>query len=63
MNEELSAEDKALLNSQLEALKGQLTGDIFGDGEVMDQILEIELKLGLIKKNSDSPQECIGCGS
>lgn len=63
MNQDLTEDQKAQLKTELDSLKTQLTGDIFEDGDVMDQILDIELKLGLIKKNTEGQQECFGCGS
>jgi hypothetical protein len=50
------------LNAQIEALKGQLTGDMFADMEVRDQIHNLEMKLNGVKP-MDSSIDCIGCGS
>lgn len=59
----MNPQEKKQLEAKLSLLKSQLTGDIFADGEVMDQILEVETALGLIQPNKNSPQQCFGCGS
>lgn len=50
------------LESQIAELKGQLTGDMFADMEVRDQIHNLEMKLKGVKP-MDSSIDCIGCGS
>ncbi|MDN3203822.1 hypothetical protein [Algoriphagus sediminis] len=50
------------LESQIADLKGQLTGDMFADMEVRDQIHNLEMKLKGVKP-MDSKIDCIGCGS
>ena len=52
------------MESKLKELKAQLTGDIFQDGEIMDEILKLEIELGIIKpKQEGSDYECEGCGA
>ncbi|MBB6326284.1 hypothetical protein FHS59_001912 [Algoriphagus iocasae] len=50
------------LEAQIEALKSQLTGDMFADMEVRDKIHNLEMKLKGVKP-MDSSIDCIGCGS
>ena len=50
------------LESQISDLKGQLTGDMFADMEVRDQIHNLEMKLKGVKP-MDSKIDCVGCGS
>ncbi|MFC3880133.1 hypothetical protein ACFOSV_08095 [Algoriphagus namhaensis] len=50
------------LESQIAELKGQLTGDMFADMEVRDQIHNLEMKLKGVKP-MDSSIDCVGCGS
>ncbi len=50
------------LESQIADLKGQLTGDMFADMEVRDQIHNLEMKLKGVKP-MDSKIDCVGCGS
>jgi len=48
--------------AQIEKLRGQLTGDMFSDMDLKDQIHNLEMKLNGIKPK-DSYIDCIGCGS
>lgn len=50
------------LESQITELKGQLTGDMFADMEVRDQIHNLEMKRKGVKP-MDSSIDCVGCGS
>lgn len=50
------------LESQIAELKGQLTGDMFADMEIRDQIHNLEMKLKGVKP-MDSKIDCVGCGS
>ncbi|MHA7131903.1 hypothetical protein [Algoriphagus namhaensis] len=50
------------LETQIAELKGQLTGDMFADMELRDQIHNLEMKLKGVKP-MDSSIDCIGCGS
>jgi hypothetical protein len=53
---------KAELQSQIETLRGTLTGNFMEDMEIRDQIHNLEMKLNGVKP-SDSHFECVGCGS
>ena len=44
-------------------LRANLKGDIFLDGEALDEIHALEVELGIKTKNTDSPFTCFGCGS
>ena len=57
--ETLSTEDLA---KQIEDLKSQLTGDMFQDMDLKDQIHNLEMKLKGVKP-MDSHFDCVGCGS
>lgn len=50
------------LHDQIEALKAQLTGDLFADMDLKDEIHNLEMKLNGVKP-MDSHIDCIGCGS
>lgn len=50
------------LQEELVFLKEKLTGDMFQDMDVKDQIHNIEMKLKGVKP-MDSHFDCIGCGS
>ncbi|WP_296698979.1 hypothetical protein [Algoriphagus sp.] len=50
------------LEAQITELKNQLTGDMFADMELRDQIHNLEMKLKGVKP-MDSSIDCIGCGS
>lgn len=50
------------LQEEIEKLKGQLTGDMFQDMEIKDQIHNLEMKLKGVKP-MDSHFDCVGCGS
>jgi hypothetical protein len=56
MNNEISLEEK------IEALKSKLTGDMFADMELKDEIHNLEMKLKGVKP-MNSHFECVGCGS
>ena len=56
MNAEITIEE------QIEQLKSQLTGDMFIDMELKDQIHNLEMKLKGVKP-MDSHIDCVGCGS
>jgi hypothetical protein len=57
--ETLNQEDLA---KEIENLRGQLTGDMFQDMEIKDQIHNLEMKLHGVKP-MDSHFDCVGCGS
>lgn len=50
------------LQDELIQLKSQLTGDMFQDMDIKDQIHNIEMKLKGVKP-MDSHFDCVGCGS
>ena len=50
------------IQSQIEELEGQLTGDIFQDMDIKDKIHNLKMKLNGTRPMS-SEIECVGCGS
>lgn len=50
------------LQAQIDQLKTQLTGDLFGDMDIKDQIHNLEMKLNGVRP-MDSHIDCVGCGS
>ncbi len=50
------------LQQEIDALKSQLTGDMFNDMDIKDKIHNLEMKLKGVRP-MDSHIECIGCGS
>lgn len=50
------------LVKEIEILKSQLTGDMFQDMDLKDEIHNLEMKLNGTKP-TDSHFDCIGCGS
>ena len=53
---------KEQLEHQIESLNAQLTGDMFQDMDIKDQIHNLTMKLNGVKP-MDSAFECVGCGS
>lgn len=52
------------LKERLQFLKDNLTGDFFADMEAHDEIMDIEIKLGIRKPNANGSYfECEGCGA
>lgn len=50
------------IQSEIDTLEGQLTGDMFKDMEIKDKIHNLRMKLtGTRPMNSEI--ECVGCGS
>ena len=50
------------IQSQIAALEGKLTGDMFADMDLKDKIHNLRMKLnGTRPMNSEI--ECVGCGS
>ena len=47
---------------EIENLKSQLTGDMFQDMDLKDQIHNLQMKVEGVKP-MDSHFDCIGCGS
>lgn len=58
----MDQQSKVQLTQEIENLKTQLTGDMFKDMDVKDQIHNLEMKLNGTKP-MDSSIDCIGCGS
>ena len=56
MQVELTVQD------QIEALKAQLTGNLFSDMDIKDQIHNLEMQVNGVKP-MDSHFDCVGCGS
>jgi hypothetical protein len=50
------------LQQEIDALRATLTGDMFSDMDIKDQIHNLEMKLKGVRP-MDSHIECIGCGS
>ncbi len=50
------------VQEEIDALRGKLTGDMFQDMEIKDQIHNLEMKLKGVKP-MDSHFDCVGCGS
>lgn len=50
------------LQNQISVLKLRLTGDLFADMDVKDEIHNLEMKLNGVKP-MDTQIDCIGCGS
>jgi hypothetical protein len=50
------------IEEQIAELKSQLTGDLFSDMDIKDQIHNLEMKLNGVKP-MDSHIDCVGCGS
>lgn len=50
------------LQQDINALKAKLTGDMFSDMDIKDEIHNLEMKLKGVKP-MDSHFDCIGCGS
>lgn len=51
-----------ILQEEIDELKSKLTGDMFTDMDIKDEIHNLEMKLKGIKP-IDSHFDCIGCGS
>lgn len=50
------------LQEQIADLNAQLTGDLFADMDIKDEIHNLEMKLNGVKP-MDSHIDCVGCGS
>ena len=50
------------IETQIEELNAQLTGDMFKDMELKDKIHNLKMKANGVKP-MDSHFECVGCGS
>ena len=58
-NMEMTAEQ---LEQEIQSLNAQITGDMFKDMDIKDQIHNLTMKLNGVKP-MDSNFECVGCGS
>lgn len=58
----MTEQQKQALEEAIASLNSQLTGDMFADMEVRDQIHNLEMQLKGVKP-MDSHFDCIGCGS
>lgn len=50
------------IQSQIDALKATLTGDLMQDMEIRDKIHNLEMTMNGVKP-SNSEIDCVGCGS
>ncbi len=50
------------LEQEIESLNSQLSGDMFKDMDIKDQIHNLTMKLNGVKP-MDSSFDCVGCGS
>ncbi|MDO9552568.1 MULTISPECIES: hypothetical protein [Rhodonellum] len=58
----MNTEQTTALDTEIERLEGSLTGDMFQDMEIRDQIHNLKMqRMGV--KPMDSHFDCIGCGS
>ena len=55
-------EQNVQLQAEIDQLKTQLTGDLFSDMDLKDQIHNLEMKLNG-ERPMDSHIDCVGCGS
>jgi len=58
----MNTEQITALDNEIERLEGSLTGDMFQDMEIRDQIHNLKMQLNGVKP-MDSHFDCIGCGS
>ena len=54
--------EKEQLQAEINALEAKLTGDMFQDMDIKDEIHNLKMKLNGVKP-MDSHIDCIGCGS
>lgn len=54
--------EKEQLQAKIKALEAKLTGDMFQDMDIKDEIHNLKMKLNGVKP-MDSHIDCIGCGS
>jgi len=55
-------ENELTIAEKIAELQAQLTGDMFADMDLKDQIHNLEMKLKGVKP-IDSHFDCVGCGS
>lgn len=58
----MNTEQMTALDIEIERLEGCLTGDMFQDMEIRDQIHNLKMQLKGVKP-MDSHFDCVGCGS
>ena len=58
----MSEEEKAEIKTTILSLEAKLTGDMFNDMNIKDEIHNLQMKLNGTKP-TDSHFDCIGCGS
>lgn len=58
----MNTAQESALAQEIEKLKGSLTGEMFQDMDIRDQIHNLEMQLKGVKP-MDSHFDCIGCGS
>lgn len=58
----MTEEQKLAIMEAIATLKGKLTGEMFADMEIRDQIHNLEMQLNGTKPVNQSI-DCIGCGS
>jgi hypothetical protein len=58
----MTEQQKLILEEAIFALREKLTGDMFADMEIRDQIHNLEMQLKGVKPG-DSFINCVGCGS
>tara|TARA_R110000803_G_scaffold196714_4_gene260052 strand:+ start:130 stop:345 length:216 start_codon:yes stop_codon:yes gene_type:complete len=61
-NKDMSEEEKAEIKTTIVSLEAKLTGDMFNDMNIKDEIHNLQMKLNGTKP-TDSHFDCIGCGS
>jgi hypothetical protein len=58
----MNTEQTTALDTEIQRLEGSLSGDMFQDMEIRDQIHNLKMQLKGVKP-MDSHFDCIGCGS
>jgi hypothetical protein len=54
---------KEEIKQKIEQLQSKLTGDMFADMDLREEIHNLEMQLNEVQKPDGSPFECFGCGS
>ncbi|MEN9302550.1 MAG: hypothetical protein RL264_979 [Bacteroidota bacterium] len=63
MEATLATLDLQSIENKLVELKSKLTGDMFNDMEIRQEMHELEMMKNGVSKPDGSPYECFGCGS
>lgn len=58
----MTPEQRKEIETTIEGLKSQLTGNMFADMAIRDEIHNLEMKLNGTKPN-DSHFDCVGCSA